>query len=85
LYGKLLVNSYRVLNMNVSIFIDFSQLKAVIYQCNLEEKLELLQLLKKDTFSVRFKKFLNSVQTDKISLEDIKHEVEAVRQANYHA
>ncbi|BBC25117.1 type II toxin-antitoxin system VapB15 family antitoxin [Pseudanabaena sp. ABRG5-3] len=71
--------------MNVSISIDFSQLKVVIYQCNLEEKLELLQLLKKDTFSVRFKKFLNSVQTDEISLEDINHEVEAVRQANYHA
>lgn len=71
--------------MNVSISIDFSQLKAVISQCNLEEKLELLQLLEKDTFSVRFKKFLNSVQTDEISLEDITNEVESVRQENYHA
>lgn len=71
--------------MNVSISIDFSQLKAVISQCNLEEKLELLQLLEKDTFSVRFKNFLNSVQTDEISLEDITNEVESVRQANYHA
>jgi hypothetical protein len=62
--------------MNVSISIDFSQLKAVIAQCNLEEK---------DTFSVRFNKFLNSVQTDELSLEDITNEVEAVRQANYHA
>jgi len=57
--------------MNVSISIDFSQLKAVIAQCNLEEKLELLQLLEKDTFSVRFNKFLNSVQTDELSLEYI--------------
>ena len=71
--------------MNVSISIDFSQLKAVIAQCNLEEKLELLQLLEKDTFSVRFNKFLNSVQTDELSLEDITNEVESVRQANYHA
>ena len=71
--------------MNVSISIDFSQLKAVIAQCNLEEKLELLQLLEQDIFSVRFKKFLNSVQTDELSLEDITNEVEAVRQANYHA
>jgi hypothetical protein len=71
--------------MNVSISIDFSQLKAVIAQCNLDEKLELLHLLEKDTFSVRFKKFLNSVQTDELSLEDITNEVESVRQANYHA
>ena len=71
--------------MNVSISIDFSQLKAVIAQCNLEEKLELLQLLEKETFSVRFNKFLNSVQNDELSLEDITNEVEAVRQANYHA
>ena len=36
--------------MNVSISIDFPQLKAVVEQCNLDEKLELLQLLEKDTF-----------------------------------
>jgi predicted DNA-binding protein YlxM (UPF0122 family) len=71
--------------MNVSISIDFSQLKTVISQCNLEEKLELFQLLEQDTFSVRFKKLLNSFQTNELSLEDITNEVEAVRQANYHA
>jgi len=71
--------------MNVSISIDFPQLKSVIAQCNLEEKLELFHLLEQDTFSVRFKKLLNSVQTDELSLEDITNEVEAVRQANYHA
>ena len=71
--------------MNVSISIDFSQLKTVISQCNLEEKLELFQLLEKATFSVRFNKLLNSVQTDELSLEDITQEVEAVRQTNYDA
>ncbi|PZU95261.1 MAG: hypothetical protein DCE90_12940 [Pseudanabaena sp.] len=71
--------------MNVSISLDFSQLKSVVSQCNLEEKLELLKLLEKETFSVRFKKFLNSVQTDELSLEDITNEVEAVRMTNYHA
>jgi len=75
----------RTAKMNVSISIDFSQLKTIISQCNLQEKLELLQLLEKDTFSVRFNKFLSSVQTDELSLEDITQEVEAVRQANYHA
>jgi hypothetical protein len=69
--------------MNVSISIDFSQLKTAIAQCNLEEKLELLHLLEKDTFSVRFKKLLHSVQTDELNLEDITQEVESVRQANH--
>ncbi|WP_434687955.1 type II toxin-antitoxin system VapB15 family antitoxin [Pseudanabaena minima] len=58
---------------------------AQISQCNVEEKINLLKLLKEDIFSLRFKKFLNSVQTDELSLEDITNEVEAVRQANYHA
>ncbi|UAJ71478.1 hypothetical protein IQE94_09865 [Synechocystis sp. PCC 7339] len=64
--------------------LDFLELKNIIAQCNLEEKLELLELLKKDTFATRFNKFLNSVKTDELTLEDITREVEAVRQANYH-
>ncbi len=70
--------------MNVSISINFSQLKSIISQCNTDEKIELLKLLEKDTFAVRFKRFLNSVKTEELSLEDITQEVEAVRQANYH-
>jgi hypothetical protein len=30
--------------MNISVAIDFSQLKTVVEQCNLDEKLELLEL-----------------------------------------
>jgi hypothetical protein len=71
--------------MNLSISIDFPQLKTVVEQCNLNEKLELLQLLEKETFSIRFKNFLKSIQTDELSLEDITAEVEAVRQAKHHA
>jgi hypothetical protein len=70
--------------MNSSTVLDFSQLKTIIAQCNLEEKLELLQFLEKDTFSVRFNKFLESVKTDELTLDEITQEVEAVRQANYH-
>jgi hypothetical protein len=70
--------------MNPSTLLDFSQLKTIIAQCNLEEKLELLQFLEKNTFSIRFNKFLDSVKTDELTLEDITQEVEAVRQANYH-
>ena len=71
--------------MNISVAIDFSQLKTVVEQCNLDEKLELLELLEKETFSIRFKKFLNQIRTDELSLEEITAEVESVRQARYHA
>jgi hypothetical protein len=71
--------------MNISVAIDFSQLKTVVEQCNLDEKLELLELLEKETFSIRFKKFLSQIKTDELSLEEITAEVEAVRQARYHA
>ena len=69
--------------MNISVAIDFSQLKTVVEQCNLDEKLELLELLEKETFSIRFKKFLSQIKTDELSLEEITAEVEAVRQARY--
>ena len=71
--------------MNVSISIDFSQIKAVIAQCNPDEKLELLRLLEKDTLATRFNRLLNLVKTDELSLEDITAEVESVRATNYHA
>ena len=71
--------------MNLSISINFPQLKAVIQQCNLNEKLELLQILEQETFSIRFKNLLKLTQTNELSLEDITAEVEAVRQAKHHA
>ena len=49
----------------------------------MNEKLELLQLLEKDTFPIRFKRFLQQIKTDKLSLEDITAEVEAVRQSRF--
>ncbi|GAB6139977.1 hypothetical protein JCM14076_07060 [Methylosoma difficile] len=71
--------------MTISVAIDFSQLKTVVGQCNLEEKLELLELLEKETFALRFKKILNQIKTNELSLEDITAEVEAVREARHHA
>jgi len=64
---QMLIIFYRKEEMNVSISIDFSQLKTVIAQCNLEEKLELLRLPEKDTFSVRFH---NSCYADR-KVEDL--------------
>lgn len=71
--------------MNLSISITFSQLKTVIAQCDLNEKLELFGQFKKDTFPVRFKQFLSQVKNDALSLEEITAEVEAVRAASYPA
>lgn len=69
--------------MTLAVTIDFPQLKAVVEQCNLDEKLELLQLLEKETFALRFKKLLAQIKTDELSLEDITADVEAVRQARH--
>lgn len=71
--------------MNISVSIDFSQLKTVVEQCDLNEKLELLHLLEKDTFPIRFRRFLDQVKTDELSLEDITAEVEAVRRARFNS
>lgn len=70
--------------MNVSISINFSQLKNIVEQCDLEQKLELLKLLEQETFAVRFKNFLQVIRNDELSLEDITAEVEAVRELRYY-
>ena len=71
--------------MSISVSIDFMQLKNAIAQCDMEEKMELLRLLENETFPNRFKKFLEQVKADTLSLDDITAEVEAVRQARYDA
>ena len=71
--------------MNISVSIDFMQLKSAVAQCDVNEKLELLRLLENETFPSRFKKFLEQVKTDTLSLDDIIAEVEATRQARYNA
>ena len=69
--------------MNISVSIDFVQLKNAIAQCNVEEKMELLRLLENETFPSRFKQFLEQVKTDELTLDEITTEVEAVRQKNF--
>jgi hypothetical protein len=48
-----------------------------------EEKMELLLLLENETFPNRFKKFLEQVKTDELTLDELTAEVEAVRQKNF--
>ena len=71
--------------MNISVSIDFMQLKSAVTQCDVNEKLELLRLLENETFPNRFKKLLEQIKTDSLDLDDITSEVEAVRQARYDA
>ncbi len=69
--------------MSVNLSLDFSQLKSLVSQCELEEKVELIHILEKETFPVRLKQLLNKTRTDDLTLEEITAEVEIVRQSRY--
>ncbi len=71
--------------MNLSLEIDFNQLKSLIAQCGIEEKTEIVRMLEKDTFPHRFNRFLSKVRTDELTLEEITAEVETVRKKRYDA
>ena len=61
--------------MNFSIAIDFNQLKSLITQCGIEEKTEIIRMLEKDTFPLRFDRFLNKIRTDDLTMEEITKEM----------
>ncbi|QTA78382.1 Uncharacterized protein dnl_06040 [Desulfonema limicola] len=69
--------------MPYSLSINFNQLKSLIIQCGIEEKVEIIHMLERDTFPLRFKRFLNKIKSDELSLEEITAEVEAVREKRY--
>ena len=71
--------------MNLSLAIDFNQLKSLITQCGIEEKTEIIQMLEKDTFPFRFDRFLSKIRTDDLTLEEITAEVETVREKRHSA
>ncbi len=71
--------------MNQNEAIDFNQLKSLIAQCGMEEKTEIVRMLEKDTFPLRFNRFLSKVRTDELTLEEITAEVETVRGKRYRA
>ena len=71
--------------MSVNLSININQLKQLIAQCNLDDKIELIRLLEKDTFPVRFKKFLGKLEINDLTLEEITSEVELVRRRRYNA
>lgn len=69
--------------MNLSLTIDFNQLKSLISQCGIEEKAEIVRILEKDTFPLRFKQLMSKIKTDDLTLEDITAEVEAIREVRH--
>ncbi len=71
--------------MNLSLPVDFNQLKSLIIQCGIEEKTEIIQMLEEDTFPIRFDRFLSKIRTDDLTLEDITTEVEAAREKRHRA
>ncbi len=65
--------------MKNNIAIDFEDLKSIVSRCNSEQKLELIEMLEADTFSIRFPKLLEKMRATELSLDEITAEVETVR------
>jgi len=70
-------------NTKYNIELDKSQIFNLIRQLDTDDKIELLNSLQESTYVKRFEKLLDSLRTDKISLDDITKEVESVRQKRY--
>jgi len=69
--------------MNLSLTIDFNQLKSLITQCGIEEKTQIVRMLEKDTLPLRFNQFMSKIKTDELTLEEITAEVETVREKRH--
>jgi hypothetical protein len=69
----------------MSAVLNLEQLQTLLSQRPFEEKLVLVRMLEAQTFSERFKRLLAQVRTDKLTMDDITAEVEAIRRARYAA
>ncbi len=67
----------------VNIELDKIQFIRIINNLDDNDKLEILNELKKSLFLKRFNKLLKSTKTDELTLEDITKEVESVRKNRY--
>jgi len=67
----------------INIELDKSQFLKIINQLDYNDKLELLNELKKSLFLKRFNKLLNSAQTDELTMDEITSEVETIRKQRY--
>ena len=65
--------------------IDFNQLKSLVNRVDTNRKIELINLLEKELFPIRFKKYLERIKTDEINMDTIISEVSEVRANRYNA
>ncbi len=65
--------------------IDFNQLKSLVNRVDTNKKIELINLLEKEIFPIRFKKYLKRIKTDEINMDTIISEVSEVRANRYNA
>ena len=65
--------------MSGTLTLNLDQLKSAIKECNIEEKIELVNYLENETFEVRFRNLLSILNTSDLTLDEITKEVEAVR------
>ena len=71
--------------MDATLSVNFLQVKSLISQFDVDKKIELIEILEKETFPIRFKNLLNKLKTNEISLDEITREVEIVRGKRYDA
>ncbi len=65
--------------------IDLNKLKRLIRKRDINEKMELIRILEKETYPIRFRHLLNRMKIDDLTFEDITSEVESTRAERYNA
>ena len=63
--------------------LDLNQLKTLIGQRDITEKLELIRVLEKETYPIRFRQLLERIKIKDLTMDEITSEVEAVRTQRY--
>jgi len=67
----------------IQLNLEKNQFLSIFSTMNDADKLDIYNELKKSLFLNRFENLLKSLQTDKLSMEDITREVEFVRKKRY--
>jgi len=71
--------------MSLNSSIDLNQLKRLIGQRDIDEKLELIRQLEKDTYPIRFRQLLKRMKIEELTFDEVTSEVETVRTQRYNA
>lgn len=71
--------------MPIDSSVDLHQLKRLIGQRTIDEKLELVRVLEKETYPIRFRKLLKRMKINNLTIDDITSETESVRAHRFNA